>query len=497
MSSPEHVKQSLRQGSRAVIVSQIAAQLVSLGVLAALYRLLGLEPYGLLGMVMPLLLFVRILIVSGLDVATIQEAKLTDDQVSALFWLNQGLGLAMALVTAGCAPVLVWFYGIHGHDVRDLGWLTVALSGTSVAAALSTQHQALLRRKLRLGALAVAQLVALAAAGLSGVAAAVAGWGVGALVLQQYVELLGLVALTWWLEPWRPRFRWRGTGATPLVRFGGHCTLGSLMFYLVANADKILVGYALGPAALALYGQAFNLMMKPVNLVLSPLTGVMLPVLSRAAGDRRQYAPLMLGFFRFIGLVMLPSAVGLAIVAPEAMRVLGGEKWADAGPILSVLAAAILVQGFIGALGSVFASAGRADRNAYASVGIAVVLCTAFFLGLRVGSLAGRPVLGVALSYSVTMVLVVFPPYLWLALRTVGVRCVDWVVELRSAAGGSLAMGVVVLACHAIVGDALQAPDSVLLLVEVLVGVLSYVLFTRRELAWFVRQGLRSDDEPV
>ena len=42
--------------------------------------------------------------------------------------------------------------------------------------------------------------------------------------------------------------------------------------------------------------------------------------------------------------------------------VLGGEKWADAGPILSVLAVAILVQGFVGAMGSVFASAGRADR---------------------------------------------------------------------------------------------------------------------------------------
>ncbi|MFH1919348.1 MAG: oligosaccharide flippase family protein, partial [Planctomycetota bacterium] len=328
-----------------MIAAQIAAQFVSLGVLAALFRLLGLEPYGLLGMVMPVLLLGRILTTSGLDVATVQQSELSDDQVSALFWLNQGLGLTTALLTAACAPLLVWFYGIRGHDVADLGWVTVALAGVSVAAALSAQHQALLRRKLRLGALAAAQLVALTTAGLSGVAAAVAGWGIGALVVQQYVELLVLAALTWWLEPWRPAFKLRGTGAMRLIHFGGHCTLGSLMFYLVANVDKVLVGYALGPAALALYGQAFNLMMKPVHLVLTPLTGVMLPVLSRAAGDRRQYAPLLLGFFRFIALVMLPSAVGLAIVAPEAMRVLGGERWAEAGPILSVLAVAILVQG--------------------------------------------------------------------------------------------------------------------------------------------------------
>jgi len=489
VSSPEHLKQSLREGSRAVIAAQIASQLVSLGVLAALYRLLGLEPYGLLGMVTPLLLLVRILIISGLDVATIQEAELTDRQVSALFWLNQGLGLLMAVATAAMAPVLVWFYG-----VGELGWLTVALAGTSVAAVLSTQHQALLRRRLRLGALAAARLAALAAGGLAGVAAALAAWGVWALVVAQYVELLALAALAWWLEPWRPRFVLRGTGATRLLRFGGHCTLSSLMFYVVANADKVLVGYALGPAALALYGQAFNLMMKPVTLVLSPLTSVMLAVLSRTADDRRQYAELMLGFFRFIALAMLPSAVGLAIVAPEAMRVLGGAKWAAAGPILAVLAAAILVQGFVGAMGSVFASAGKAGRLSLASVLIAVVLCAAFFVGLHLGRAAGRPLLGVALSYTLSMVLVVFPPYLWFALRTVGVRCVDWLRQLRTAARGTLAMGLVVAACHWVLGHVLHTPDAVLLVVEILVGVLCYFLFARREIVWFVRQGLGSDD---
>jgi len=492
VSSPEHLKQSLRRSSRAVIAAQIAAQVVSLGVLAVLYRHLGLEPYGLLGMVIPLLLLVEILIASGLDVATVQDADLSHQQVSALFWVNQLLGLAMAGVMAACAPVLVWFYGLRGHDVRGLGWLTVALAGTTVATALGMQHQALLRRKLRLGTLAWARLAAQAAAGVAAIAAALAGWGVWALVVGRYVELVALAALVWSLESWRPGFHLRRTGSMHLVRFGGHCTVASLMFYLVANADKVLVGFVLGPAALAIYGQAFNLMMKPVSVVLTPLTGVMLAVLSRAAADRRQYRELLLGFFRFIGLVMLPSAVGLAIVAREAWRVLGGDDWAAAGPILSVLAAAILVQGFVGAMGSVFASAGRADRNSLASVCIAAVLCIAFVLGLYLGRLAGQPVLGVAVGYSLAMVLVVFPPYLWLALRTVGVRCTDWLQQLRTAARATLAMGLVVLACRWVLTEVLLAPDLVLLLVEMLVGVVCYAVFARREITWFARQALTS-----
>jgi PST family polysaccharide transporter len=476
-----------------VIVALVASQLVSLAVLAALYRQLGPEPYGLLGMVLPLLLLGRILIASGLDVAAVQKAELSHQQGSALFWLNQALGLGMGLATAACAPLVVAFYSLRGHDVQGLGWLTVALAGTSLAAAWSVQHQALLRRRLRLGTLAFAHLASLAAAGLAAVAAALAGWGVWALVVQQYVELLALAVLTWTLEPWRPGLHLRGTGATRLVQFGGHCTVSSLMFFLVANADKVLIAYALGPTALGLYGQAFNLMMKPVNVVLTPLSGVMLAVLSRAADNRRQYAAILLGFFRFLGLMMFPAAVGVAIVAPEAIRVLGGQKWADAGPILAVLAGAILVQGFVGVLGAVFASAGRADRLSLASVVIAAVLCTAFLAGYYLGNLADRPLLGVALIYSLTMVLVVFPPYMALALRTVGVRCVDWIVQLRPAARGTLAMGVIVLACHVLVGHVLHAPDAVLLLVEIPLGVLSYLYFTRREIAWFVREAIDSE----
>ena len=38
------------------------------------------------------------------------------------------------------------------------------------------------------------------------------------------------------------------------------------MFYAMTNIDKILVGRLLGEVAWELYGQAFNLAMKPVNL---------------------------------------------------------------------------------------------------------------------------------------------------------------------------------------------------------------------------------------
>jgi len=478
MFSPDQLRDSLRRSVRVVIAAQIATQLVSLGVLAVLFRQLGPEPYGLLGMVVPLLLVVRILITAGLDVATIQQEELDDRRVSALFWLNQGLGLAMALVTAAMAPVLAWFYG-----VEQLTGLTLALAGTSVATVLGIQHQALLQRKLRLGTLAVVRLVALAFGGTAGIVAASTGCGVWSLVMQQYVELLTLALLVWAVEPWRPALVLRGTGSRPLVRFGGYYALSNLVFFVAANADKVLVGVVLGPRALGLYSQAFNLMMKPVFVVTAPVTEIMLPALSRAVGEVREYARLTLDFFRFIALAMLPAGVGLIIVAPEAIRVIGGPQWTEAGPILRAFSVAILVQGFFNAMGSVFASASRTDRLFASSLVIAAVLCTAFLVGLQLGYLAGRPVLGVAWSYSLTMLLIVFPPYLIFGLRTVGLTFGRWLAQLRMPASAAAVMGLVVGTCHFLL---VGFPDPLVLGVEIPIGVVVYAALARREIRQFV-----------
>jgi O-antigen/teichoic acid export membrane protein len=481
------LEQSLRRSSRAVIAAQVASQLVSLAVLAILARRLGPEPYGLLGMVMPVLLLVRILVTSGLDMVTIQQSEVTDRQVSALFWVNQALGMAMALATAASAPLLVWFF-----ENEELGWLTVALAGTSVAFVLGVQHQALLQRKLRLGTLAGLRLAALTLGGVAAVTLGLFGYGVWALVVQQYVEYVALAALLWTAEPWRPGFHFRRTGSRPLVRFGGQCTVSHLMLYLVTNVDKVLVGRLFGTVPLALYGQAFNLVMKPVHVLITPLTGLMFPTLSRAASNPGQFAKLLLGFFRFILLAMLPMGVGLAIVGPEAMRVLAGPKWADAGPILAMLAVVVPVQGCYNALAYVFAAAGRTGRLSLASVASAIVLCAAYSLGLYLGWLAGEPLWGIALGYTVGLTLIVFPPYLGFALATVKVPCREWLSQLHPTGAATLAMAALVAASHWILGHMLAWPDLPLLAVEILVGVASYVLFARRAILWFVREGLRN-----
>jgi len=193
------LKHSVRRSAVALAVAQLASQLISLVGLAILLRLLVPGDYGLVGMILPLVMFLRIFAALGLNVATVQRPEIRHEETSLLFWLNVLLGFAAAGAAALLAPLLGQLYAQPAAAVplRDLTW---ALAGTSVVAALGAQHQALLERKLRLGPLGASRITAQLAGVAAAIAAALAGWGVWALVVQQYAELTLLAGLLYVAE---------------------------------------------------------------------------------------------------------------------------------------------------------------------------------------------------------------------------------------------------------------------------------------------------------
>ena len=394
------LKAAVRGGTGIATTAHVASQLISLAILGLLLRLVAPEQFGLLAMILPLLLFFRNFTMLGLNVATVQRRALTEAQVSSLFWFNVLFGALTAVATALCAPLLAWFYG----EV-ELTRLTVALAPTALVASLGAQHQALLERKLRLAPLAASRLAAQCVGGAAAVSAALWGLGVWALVVQLYVDLALHGVLVWFLERWRPSLPTRSSSVRPLIRFGGAFTLSSLLFLLAQSVDKILVGFFLGAATLGLYSQAFNVMMKPVFLLTMPLAGVMLPGLSRAAHEPDAYRIMLLAFYRLIGVVMLPAGIGLFLVAPDVMRILGGAAWTEAGPLLRALSLAIVAQGFVNMAGSVFTSAGKARSLLVAALAMATFMSLVYIVALGVGRHFDRAALSVASGYSLGMLL--------------------------------------------------------------------------------------------
>ena len=101
------------------------------------------------------------------------------------------------------------------------------------------------------------------------------------------------------------------------------------------------------------------------------------------------------------------------------MVLFGGEKWEQAGSLLSVLAIGMFAQTVIILGGPVLTAAGRTDRLFCGALVVAVLLLTGYVVGGWIGQERGAPSLGVAWGYALTAVGLMVP-YTIYCLRTAG-----------------------------------------------------------------------------
>ncbi|MCC9607447.1 oligosaccharide flippase family protein [Blastopirellula sp. JC732] len=494
MNQPDELSQQVRRGARAVIGLQLAGQVVSIIVLAALYRLVDPSQFGLLGMILPVTLLLRSVGTLGLNVAAVQQRDLSQSQASALFWIQIFAGLALTIVAAAIAPALAYFYA-----APDVLIPALAMSGTALAANLYTQHQAMAEKRLRLGELAVARFVSQLLAGVVSIAIAFGGGGIWALIAQQYVELLLLTAGVWWIEPWRPDAPRKDPTLSPLLHFGGYYTLSGLLFAAAQNLDKVLLALLIGHTEagqrlIGFYSQAYNQMMKPVYLTTVPLASAMLPALAATRDDQNHFRDTAAEFYRFAAIVLAPCSAGLAVVGQTAMVVLGGPEWQTAGLILSIMALAALAQGLINICGSLLAAVGQAKRLALGAAAISVVLAIGYAVAVAIARQADGDMaetIGLAIAYAAGTLLVApfYLAYCFLVSDADGKR-MAW--TMSPAILAAIGMGLLTFGLQWLLLRYATLPPIVTLALTILFGVVVYIGLAFGEVRWLLRR-MRND----
>src|ERR1700724_3550922 len=187
-----HGRRSLRAG--AVIVSaRVLVTVIQLLTFLVLARLLSPEDYGLAGMVTAITVVAPLLVSLGTPDAVVQRARITEKDISALFWISTAVGCSIAVLMAACGPLIARFYG----EPR-LIWITEISALTFVVCALSCQHTSLLRRAMKFKELAAVEVGANLLSAGGAIAMAVYGLEYWALVLRP-VLLTSFIAFGAWL----------------------------------------------------------------------------------------------------------------------------------------------------------------------------------------------------------------------------------------------------------------------------------------------------------
>lgn len=396
---------------------------VTLGSTMVLARLLMPQDFGVVAMATAVTGFLRIFKDFGLSTATVQREHITHAQVSNLFWINMGVSGLIGLVVAGCAPLISWFY----RDPRLIS-ITLLLATTFFLDGSTIQHLALLNRQMRFKKIAVIQVGATVSAVALAVTMAALKCGYWSLVGMQLGVAVVTCLLTWALSDWRPQMPVRGAGTRSLLGFGASWAMGSFIWSLACNADGMLIGRFYGAEAVGLYSRAAALLNRPLDQLLSPLSSVFIPALSRLQGQPERYRRTFLQIYDSLGIVScFLAALFLALARPITLIVLG-HKWEAAIPIFAGLSLVFVSLPLNSAATWLFASQGRGAESLLAKSAIAVVALCSILAGLPFGPK------GVAISYSSSGLLVLLPVMCYFAgksgpvtrrdLRSSCLRCV-------------------------------------------------------------------------
>ena len=370
-----------------VATGRVLQGVLSLASVTILARLLTPSDFGVLAMVLPVALIVSMTINRGLHVAVMHEAELSPAQISRLFWIAQRFNVVLLGAMALSAPLLARFYSEPRVTVVALLW-TLAL----VFQSLGAFPEAVLKRQIRFGMLAGIELAAMVVGVASAITAAALGYGTVALILQVLVWQTLRCIGAYVASRWRPAVS--HTPATPdatvdrLVRYGSDFGLSRAIYWLGRQIDRMVVGYVSGASVLGLYDSARRWSWYPFQELFLAMTDVVVASLSRARTDSprfREYC--RRGFTAFLA-VPMPAIAFVGLEAELVVRVLLGERWLGAVPMVRIMCGAAFLDS-IGRLTSwLNAAEGNTRHQLEWSVASTVVTLAAVVATARSGALA-------------------------------------------------------------------------------------------------------------
>ena len=228
------------------------------------------------------------------------------------------------------------------------------------------------------------------------------------------------------------------------LKFSSHFLTNQLAWYGYTNADFVVAGRILGKIALGEYNLAWNIICAPGDKIMSIFGRVMPMVLANVQRDVHALRRYFLLFTEALGILIIPTAVGLALVARDFVLLVFGAKWAAAVLPLQLLCIFMAIHILGTPTDRLLQSIGQASFPARCRFVMLVALPAAFYLS---GSRWGTS--GIAAMWIVVYPLLLIPMFIR-AFRSIGITLREYAVTLAPTLLSAALMVLAVLGVQAL-----------------------------------------------
>jgi lipopolysaccharide exporter len=433
--APSGLSRAMAVGSLWMIASRWAVRSIGLVSTVVLVRLLTPEDFGLVAMAMLVIGAIEVLGETGQRLALIRMREPTREHYDTAWTFSVLMGCAIAAVLAAAAPFVARVF--DDPRVTSIMWclaLRPLIGGFQNIGLIDLQRRLDFRRDQQV------VLSAKLASFLVTVFLAVLLQSYWALIGGILVQATALLVFSYVFSPFRPRF------GLPRLRelwsFSVWTLVTHLSQYLSDRIDQGAVGLALGAPAMGKYAIANDLASMPTEELVYPPARALYAVYARVSSDSAAMREYYMRALSFIVILACATGTGIALVAEDAVRVILGQNWLDAIPLLPWLALASALLGVARTATTVLIAAGHALSNALQSMLFAALLVPTAWLGIHMAGTEGVAVARFAVTVAIT------PLMFAMLMRRLQVRPTALVASCWRPVAAATAMAAAVTAAH-------------------------------------------------
>lgn len=383
-------------------------QLALFVIFVILAQYLGPKELGLAALAAVAPAILTIPVVQGFPDALVQRPQIDRDHFDSVFWLLFSVGLGISTSIYLAAPLIAGFFGepLLAELIR---WTSLVVAIQALAAVPT----AILKRELDFRMLAIRTITGTILSGAVGIGMAVSGYGVWSLIGMQLTKVCSEAVILLVFSRWRPRLVFSIARCRDLSGFAVPLIVQSLWTFVNEELPKIILGAIIGPVAVGIYAFARRLLDLLVQGLLSPLTNIAMPAVSRLQAQPEKIDQFFDTGIRIAGLVGFPAFVGFAAIAPDAVPLIFGAHWAGAVLPVQILMILGLLRTVDSLCGLTMLALGHSKLVLTLNVTYTLIFLIAFPAGAAIG-------LETALAAQILCNLVLVPIFLWLAHRKTG-----------------------------------------------------------------------------
>ena len=394
--------------------------------------------------------------------ALIQKKDADDLDFSSVFYFNIGVCSILYGIMFLCAPLIAAFY-----KMDELTPVIRVLSLIVVISGIKNVQQAYVSRNMLFKRFFFSTLGGTIGAAIVGIVMAYNGFGVWALVAQMLFNAAVDTTILWITVKWRPKKMFSWARLKALFSYGWKLLASALLDTVYNELRQLVIGKIYSKEDLAHYNQGEKFPKLIVSNINTSIDSVLLPTMSKAQDDPDQVKKMTRRAIKTSTYVMMPAMVGLAVCADALVSLILTEKWLPCVPFLRIFCFTFAFWPIHTANLNAIKAMGRSDLFLKLEIikkimGIIALVST---MWISVMAMAYSLLVTSVLSQIITS---------WPNKKLMNYSYPEQVKDMLPQIGLSLSMGAVVY-CVQFLG----LNNVLTLLIQIVVGVLFYVVFSK------------------